>query len=121
MVVLGIRNSRMKDFFDIWVLMDRFPFDGEILAHAVGATFRRRGTAIPDQPPLALTPEFSRDDQKVKQWSAFIKKERRLAAAPPFPEAISMIASFLMPPALASAQGEPFPMKWPPQGLWTPK
>jgi hypothetical protein len=121
MVVLGIRNSRMKDFFDIWVLMDRFPFDGEILAHAIGATFRRRGTAIPDPPPLALTPEFSRDDQKVKQWGAFIKKERRLASAPPFPEAINMIALFLMPPYLANRKGESFPWLWPPKGPWTPK
>jgi predicted nucleotidyltransferase component of viral defense system len=74
MVMLGIANSRMKDFFDIWTLANAFAFDGTCLCRAIRATFKRRKTVLPTAPPLALTAEYGADMAKVRQWQAFIKK-----------------------------------------------
>ena len=74
MVMLGIANSRMKDFFDLWVLARSFAFAGPVLADAIRATFARRKTPVPAAPPLALTSEFGTDKAKVTQWKAFLKK-----------------------------------------------
>lgn len=71
MVALGRANSRMKDFYDIWVLVKTFTFDEERLARAVAATFVRRQTELPSDFPDALTPAFSEDPAKQRQWSAF--------------------------------------------------
>lgn len=74
MVFLGIANSRMKDFFDVWFLAMNFQFDGSVLSRAIKATFERRKTELPKAPPLALTKGFSEDDAKMKQWKAFVSK-----------------------------------------------
>ena len=71
---LGILNSRMKDFFDLWILSRHSDFEGEVLARAIRATFERRGTTIPSGAPLGLTDEFALDGQKTKQWTAFQRK-----------------------------------------------
>ena len=63
MVALGIANSRMKDFYDLWVLARTFEFDGPTLSRAIQATFRRRKTDVPATPPLALTAAFATDAQ----------------------------------------------------------
>src|SRR5207244_2762752 len=65
LVSLGIANSRMKDFYDLWLLARDFEFDGAILARAIKATFERRATALPAIVPMALTSKFS--EEKVKQ------------------------------------------------------
>lgn len=71
MVSLGIANSRMKDFYDIWAIQKFIRFDEEVLAKAIRNTFKRRGTKLPTEPPLALTNGFSMDGTKQKQWNAF--------------------------------------------------
>ncbi len=76
MTILGLANSRMKDFFDIGTIARRTDLDGATLARAIGATFARRGTALPTHPPVALTSEFGRDDAKQRQWQAFLRKGR---------------------------------------------
>lgn len=76
MVDHGMANSRMKDFFDIWVLASRFDCDGPRLTQAIEATFERRLTPLPVSPPLALTEEFYSDAGKKVQWSAFLRKGR---------------------------------------------
>ena len=65
-------NSRMKDFFDVWYLSERFSFEGGRLAEAIRRTFDRRRTPLPTEPPLALTEEFAGDDAKIRQWKAFV-------------------------------------------------
>ena len=65
LVELGMANTRMKDFYDLWVLARRFAFDGERLSKAIAATFERRRTPIPLGPPLALTQEFHDDPAKA--------------------------------------------------------
>ena len=71
---LGMLNSRMKDFFDLWVLAKHSDFNGSVLLRAVTATFERRHTAIPDGLPIGLSDEFINDAQKGKQWQAFLRK-----------------------------------------------
>ncbi|ATX79674.1 putative nucleotidyltransferase component of viral defense system [Mariprofundus aestuarium] len=74
MVYLGFANSRMKDFYDIWALLRFMKPDHDLIAKAIANTFRRRGTALPSDVPVALTSEFSRDDMKQKQWAAFVRR-----------------------------------------------
>jgi predicted nucleotidyltransferase component of viral defense system len=71
---LGMLNSRMKDYFDLWVLARYTDFNGAVLSQAVAATFDRRRTAIPNDVPIGLSDEFITDAQKEKQWQAFLRK-----------------------------------------------
>lgn len=97
MIALGLANSRMKDFYDIWILSKSYEFDGNRLARAIAATFARRGTVIPEATPDALTQAFATNEVKQQQWQwqAFI---RDLAVKVPSLEIIvSDLAEFLMP------------------------
>ncbi len=73
---LGIANSRMKDYFDLWVLRQQGNFDTEILRAAIVATFARRERTLPRQVPMGLSEAFSDDMQKQRQWQAFLKKNQ---------------------------------------------
>lgn len=97
MVMLGRANSRMKDFYDIWMLSQAYPFDGEDLARAIAATFRRRETAIPTELPDALTAAFANDPRKQQQWASFIDSIE--TDAPSLEAVVADLASFLMPHA----------------------
>lgn len=98
MVALGRANSRMKDFYDIWILSKSFDFAGDRLARAIAATFARRETAVPVDLPDALTPAFANDEQKQRQWNAFI---RDVSANPGRLEnVVTSLADFLMPHAI---------------------
>ena len=100
MVVLGMINSRMKDYFDLWTLSNAFDFDQSRLAKAISATFARRGTAIPDEVPDALTPAFAADATKQQQWESF---KRDLVADPgSLHDVVNAVASFLMPAATSA-------------------
>ena len=72
MVALGRANSRMKDFYDVWLLIKSFPFEDDRLQRAIAATFARRKTPIPATLPDALTSAFADDPQKQQQWKAFV-------------------------------------------------
>jgi predicted nucleotidyltransferase component of viral defense system len=85
MVLFGLANTRMKDYYDIWILSRSYAFDAERLCRAIAATFERRGTAIPEDLPDALTPAFSTNATKQSQWEAFA---RDLAAEVPSLEVI---------------------------------
>lgn len=101
MVALGRANSRMKDFYDIWILSKSFDFADDRLARAIAATFARRATPIPVDLPDALTPAFASDEQKQRQWIAFV---RDVAVNPgKFKEVIVSLAEFLMPHAVQAA------------------
>jgi predicted nucleotidyltransferase component of viral defense system len=98
MVQLGMANSRMKDFFDIVALSRTFEFDGDLLARAIRATFERRGTALPDGPPVAFTSTFAEDETKQAQWKAFLRKSGATSEAEPLESAVAMVSSFLTHP-----------------------
>lgn len=112
MVSLGIANSRMKDFYDIWTLARQFEFEGPLLSAAIRATFERRQTPLPARAPLALTLEFSEDRIKSTQWSAFLKKGNLVDQPPRFSEVIELLKAFLMPPTLALIAQSPWSRTW---------
>jgi len=94
LVKLGVANSRMKDFFDLYALARGREFDERVLAKAVRRTFARRKTRIPEA-PFALTPEFYEDPQKQTQWRAFLKKSS-LDAPEEFREIGDLLRKFLL-------------------------
>jgi predicted nucleotidyltransferase component of viral defense system len=76
MVLLGFRNSRMKDYFDVHALLREGGLDDAVLARAIAATFERRRTALPEGVPAGLTEEFSGDAERQAQWQAFLARNR---------------------------------------------
>lgn len=74
LVDLGMQNSRMKDFYDLWSIARQFSFEGQTLVAAVRAAFERRATTLPKTVPTGLSEEFSTDEQKNTQWRAFLER-----------------------------------------------
>jgi hypothetical protein len=116
MVMLGMANSRMKDFYDLWVLARQFEFDCHLLSRAIRATFERRKTAFPKGQPLALTDEFCQDQTKQVQWKAFLGKGKLLAL--PLEEVASALRAFLSLPMEAAREGTLLDRQWKPPGPW---
>jgi predicted nucleotidyltransferase component of viral defense system len=112
MVTLGIANSRMKDFYDLYVLSEQFDFDGDLLARAIAATFARRRTTLPDLVPLGLTAPFAADASKSKQWTGFVKRGRLRVTVPPLVDVVTRLHTFLWPPAEAARDRRRFDGKW---------
>jgi hypothetical protein len=119
MVVLGSKNSRMRDFFDIHALATRQSFDGAPLVGAVRATFERRRTEIPGGLPLALTPAFATVEGKNAQWAGFLRRSRLTAAPGDLSAVTEAIATFASPVFGAAASAGPPPGHWPAGGPWT--
>lgn len=117
MVVLGLPNTRMKDYFDIAALAEHEHFDGPKLASAIKATFERRGTAFPETTPIGLTKEFAADKAKQQQWTSFIKTSR-LASAPTLETAVTSAHRLLVPILEALTRAEAFKKAWKPGGPW---
>ena len=97
MVVLGRANSRMKDLYDIWLLSQTHEFKEDKLARAIAATFKRRNTAIPAEPPDALSQAFAEDPSKMGQWNAFVQNVDVKPGA--LTKIVDELAAFLMPHA----------------------
>ena len=117
MVKLGILNSRMKDFFDIWFLSRQFDFAGKTLHKAIKATFSTRSTVIPSV-PTAFTPAFSRDPIKEAQWKAFIRKNRLVDISQDLYNIVTDVAVFLMPIVESVINKQPFGSSWKAPGPW---
>jgi hypothetical protein len=117
MVYLGEINSRMKDFYDIWMLASHFAFDGATLTDALRATFERRATALPAA-PLALSETFAVRRDKQRQWRAFVRRQVSEGAALGFEEVVAEIGRFLLPVIDRLAVGEAFEGHWAPGGPW---
>jgi len=117
MVKLGELNSRMKDFFDIWLLATHFAFDGSSLFSAVQATFTQRQTAIETE-PLCFTERFARDPAKAAQWTAFARRGLLTGAPSAFIEVVERVREFLQPVAIAIFENRSFTAHWPPGGPW---
>jgi hypothetical protein len=118
MVRLGVLNSRVKDFFDIWLLSRQLDFDGETLALAMNRTFATRGTKIPGK-PIALTDEFAKEASRQTRWQGFVRKNRlQNVPSASFADIVEGIAVFLGPIARALAAGEGFQGSWKAPGSW---
>jgi len=118
-VSLGMQNSRMKDYFDIWVLSRRFSFKGASLVRAINTTFDRRKTAIPQQIPIGLREEFALDEDKNKQWNAFLSRIGLKRQTIVLSEVIKRLQEFLISPLSAAAQNKQFNQFWEAGGPWT--
>jgi hypothetical protein len=112
MVRLGEINSRMKDFYDVWLLATRFDFDGAILAQAIRETFRWRQTTLP------LTVSGNMGREKQGQWVAFVRRHRLENAPATLDGAMHVIRDFLQPIVQALSKKQRFARHWPPGGPW---
>jgi hypothetical protein len=117
LVQLGMANTRMKDFYDLWTIARQFDFEGERLAQAIAATFERRRTPIPAEAPLALTSEFHADAAKQTQWRAFLRRGSVTETAE-LETVVELIAAFVMPSAAAARAGDAFASRWRKGGPW---
>ena len=118
MVHLDMQNSRMKDFYDIWILSRFLSFSGPALSRAIRSTFDRRQTSLPVVPPVALTAEFYSEPVHVRQWAAFIRRIGEPALANEFSQVVADLAEFLMPAAKAASTSADYPLRWEPLGPW---
>ena len=108
MVSLGLLNSRLRDYFDIFVLAERTAFDGAVLTEAVRRTFGRRSTSIPDGLPLGLSAEFAAEPGKQTQWVNFRLKLSESVVPAELVAVVERIGSFVEPVLRAAKDGEPF-------------
>lgn len=93
--LLGITNSRLKDYFDLSVLLERENLDADLLAKAIQATFERRGMKMPERVPIGLTDEFAHDPSRQSLWLTFLKKNE--LPHEPLPAIIERLRSALAP------------------------
>ena len=100
MVMIGQANTRLKDYYDLWLLARSYEFDPDRLAEAIAATFTRRGTPIPTDVPDGLKPTFYEDRGKTAQWRAFVED---VAVDPgSLADVAAVLSDFLMPAARAA-------------------
>lgn len=118
MISLGVANSRMKDFYDVWALSREFVFNGSTLADAIQMTFTRRNTGVPHSIPPALSEEFANQRGKTAQWNGFLRRADLATAGVTLPTVIGDLAVFLLPPLGALADGVAFGKLWNPGGPW---
>ena len=117
MVILGILNSRMKDFYDIWMLSRTFDFAGEALAEAIEKTFEARHTELAAETTV-FGPSFANDGGKQKQWAAFVRRSNLGDAPGDFSMVAEAVVLFLKPIAQALAVGGAFSGMWKAPGPW---
>ena len=103
LVTRGIANSRLKDFYDLYLISQTFALDPEMLAEAIRRTFERRGTALPTSPPVGLTNAYAQ--AWGTQWRAFLTRERMAAVPGALNEVIATLRDFLMPLAARARSG----------------
>jgi hypothetical protein len=118
MVALGLTNSRMKDFHDVAVLAANFDFNGEAVASALAATFKRRNTPLPEAPPPALTDAFTGRPDTIALWKAFVVREDVQGGFSDLDAVVSLVTDFLCSLSQAAATGKSFGFRWTAGGPW---
>ena len=117
LVVLGSKNSRMRDFYDLDVLARSMSFDRRSLATALQATFDRRGTPVPSNLPHGLTQEFAASPEKRAQWRGFLKRNR-LRAREELEQVVERLVRFLEPVFAAAVRNTQPTVTWTAGGAW---
>lgn len=115
MVRFGHINSRMKDFYDVWLLSRCFDFEGVKLSEAVRKTFEQRKTVLPAK-IVAFSPSFAAEKQS--QWQAFRKRIRQESTPAHLREIVSDLEGFLLPVATSIGLGSYLVARWPAPGPW---
>jgi len=101
MVLLGMTNSRVKDYLDVWILLERETLNVTTLATAIAATFKRRATAVPTGLPIGLSDEFANDASRQALWAAFLKKNS--LATVPLGDVVKALRDTLQPALVQAA------------------
>ena len=117
MVKLGIGNSRMKDFWDVNYLIEKFEFDGKVLQKAITATFKNRQTDFPTELPLALTDEFATNPAIVLRWNGFIRRNK-ISKNADFGKVIENLRNFYEPIIEANKANDAFSKSWTNEQTW---
>jgi hypothetical protein len=118
---LGLANSRMKDFYDLWVLASDFQFSGQTISSAILNTFNRRKTPFPKGTPEAFQASFIQNQLKQTQWQAFVRKTSFVKVEKDFGKTIDFLRSFLLPPIESIQKTNSFKMNWSAGGPWLAK
>jgi predicted nucleotidyltransferase component of viral defense system len=117
MIRHGDLNSRMKDYYDLWLISETFEFDSTSLQKAIETTFKRRDTEIPNERPLSLSTDFARTSQA--RWTNFLSKmELDNTQVNDFQSVLEMIWKFLVQPVQLALNQTRSPRKWKPQKGW---
>jgi predicted nucleotidyltransferase component of viral defense system len=116
MIHLGSANSRMKDFYDLWLLTDQIKFKGKVLQEAIQQTFQNRVTEIPEAEPVAFSGGFAQEKQR--QWTAFLKTDMVTNAPDQLVLAIKQIQEFIQPIFKAILGGKEFRRSWMADQRW---
>ena len=116
---LGIANSRMKDYFDLWHIGRHVALDGRKLSRAIKGTFERRKTALPTETPVGLSSDFSGNRMKQTQWRAFCRKAVKADEIAELDQVVEFLAEFLMPALRRAGGSTETKATWPAGGPWT--
>lgn len=109
-VSLGLANSRLKDYYDLYLISSVFELEGESLAEAIATTFTSRNTPIPDGVPQGLSEEFAA--VRRRQWQAFIQRLGDTDVPIEFDSVVDRLKVFLLPPADAARTQSEFKFRW---------
>ncbi len=115
---LGIADSRMKDFFDLWALSHSFSFAGTILVRAICSTFENRATPMPRELPIGLSDPFADDSLKLAQWEAFRRRLGGSGLPVSLPDIVIRLRKFLWPVLHAASGSKEFTERWDPLKGW---
>jgi predicted nucleotidyltransferase component of viral defense system len=118
MISLGMINSRMKDFYDLWFVSQRFTFAGHSLTQAIIATFKRRKTAFPKQSLALFLTAFKQDESKQTLWQTFVQRTDLKESTPGFEQIVEQLNIFLSTPLAAAADDKALDISWEPGGPW---
>ena len=119
MVTLGIRNSRVKDFFDLHYLASHFDFDGATVSESMRRTFKRRKTPFLPETPIALTAEFWADASRAAQLRAFARRARFGMDSVKPADILPLLIDFLGPLLESLYENRAFTATWKAGGAWT--
>lgn len=118
MVKLGLLNSRMKDFYDIWLIMRQFNFNGVSFTEALKRTFRHRKTPLPEHKPLFAEEIYDEKSDRQTLWKAFLKKGDIKHAPEKLRITAREIEEFLIKPLDAIKKEQEFNEEWKASGAW---
>ena len=117
MVHHGEINSRLKDFYDVWLLTAKFEFEGESLAQAIRSTFQWRNTDLV-LVPVAFSMEFVNNAARQRSWTTFLKRSQIVDAPSSFSTVVDALQLFLQPVTRALIEDQSFEQRWLPGGPW---
>ena len=118
MVKLGSLNSRMKDFYDLWLMLRQFDFDGIKLIETIKRTFGHRKTPLPEHKPIFAEEICDEKSDRQTLWKAFLKKGDIRHAPKKLRTTAGEIEDFLIKPLNAVKKGQEFNKKWKASGPW---